>query len=671
MSKRDEPESRGKRATPKASDKIDLPSALPPAERATSPPRVDERAPNVAHALSVEESGLGPSATAIDSISVDLLPPVTPRDALMTTPTFPSDVTNRLRTIDGRYPRRREVLSVQPPSETPDGFVAKSVIALSQVAGGDAKVTDINDRLLSDGLVEAVGKATSRLNVGGINRTQRLLLSIRPVYASIIEVAMSPASSPQTGGPTPTLSATVAPLIAIRRRVDFDDIEGLVDFIQRALDTTDGFREKYAGMLVDGVVELRGLKLDSAVRSAVVSDVAAAEIPILAARADEFIMSLIGERRSTLSLDSAVDEFALSGEVDAVRFTPRIRRAMVSFLQGLGVIFPPGGVTPQNRRRFDEYFALAYNHALRVGDGSTTDPIDAVRQKGAIADWDFTVDTFETVEEQGVVAQNILAAGALDYVYNLGERLGMFKLADALVLRWASGAFDAEPGIASADLYRYWKLRSERISPEERAMMYRRILMKGEGKLLTGMVENDQFPELWGTLMEKATDFIRRSEENASKDRTVSRTPIFQSTKQLQYNLTEHATGMAHMQITEMYHHLLEAKTVLEHAINFFSTGSRKSLWTVIERASREWFDEAPNISAIRSAAVDGNRIFQWIATFDQASVTDESFQGFLDASEAWIIAQATDDSAPIAADEQNVDQDDPDLNAADDDWDK
>ncbi len=584
----------------------------------------------------------------------------------MTTPTFPTDINNRLRSFDGRPSRRRDVLSVQPPSETPDGFVAKSIITLSQLAGGDAKVLEVNDRLLSEGLTEAVGKATARVNLGGINRTQRLLLSQAPVYASIIEAALSPVSSSDG----PTIEASASGLVSSRRRVDFDDTGGLVDFIQRALDTSGGFREMYAGMLLDAVVELRGLRLDEDVRVAVVGDVSVAEIPIAAARADDFIGALIDQRRSTLSLDAAVDAFSRSGEVDAVRFTPRIRRAMVAFLSDLGVVFPAGGVTPQNRRRFDEYFALAYNHALRIGDGSTTDPIDAVRTKGAITDWDFTVDTFESVEEQGVVIQNILAAGALDYVYNLGERLGMFKLADALVLRWASGAFDAEPGKASADLYRYWKLRSERISPEERAMMYRRILMKGEGKLLSGMVENDALPQLWGTLMEKATDFIRRSEENASKDRTVSRQPIFQSTKQLQYNLTESATGMAHMQITEMYHHLLEAKTVLEHAINYFSTGSRKSLWTVIERASREWFDEAPNISAIRSSAVDGNRVFQWIAYFDQPSVTDEDFQGFLDAAEAWIIAQATDDSVPIAADDNEVDENDPDLSDNADDWD-
>ena len=645
----------------------------PPPENATSPPVTIESGPATATATT---SGYVPSAT------------VSPKDSLMTTPftPLPTPGPGSFRP-DGRASRRRDVLSVQPPTETPDGFVAKSIIALAKTAGGDDKVKDVNDRLLSEGLTEEVGKATTRLNTGGINRTQRLLLSLQPVYASIIEAALTPVVGigGSAGGPAPTPALTPTPTVGAasgaastaashgptRRRVDFSDTEGLVDFILRALDTAGGFRERYADLLVGAVIATRGLNVLPNVRTAVVADVAASDLPIPSVRADEVIVNYINRRRSTLDLDSAVDEFANSGEIDAVRFTPAVRRAMVTFLRDLGVVFPPGGLTSSNRGRFDEYFALAYNHALRLGDGATIDPIDAVRQKGAIVDWDFTVDTFETVEEQGVVPQNILAAGALDYVYNLGERLGMFKLADALVLRWASGAFDAEPGTPSADLYLYWKLRSERVSPEERAMMYRRILSKGDGNLLSGMVENEEFPPLWGVLMEKATDFMRRSEENASTDRTVSRQPIYQATKQLQYNLTEHTTGMAHMQITEMYNHLLEAKTVLEHAIPFFSTGSRKSLWTVIERASREWFDEAPNISAVRSSAIDGNRVFQWVANFDQAGVTDDQFQTFLEAAEAWILAQATDDSEPTGTGDEEEDDIDSDMDDSEDDWDK
>ncbi|MGH7712810.1 MAG: hypothetical protein ACREOG_16085, partial [Gemmatimonadaceae bacterium] len=466
-----------------------------------------------------------------------------------------------------------------------------------------------------------------------------------------------------------------ASTIIARRRVDFADTAGLVSFVLRTLDAAGGFREQYAAKLVDAVISGRGLSVSTAVRNAVVSDVALRELPVASNKVDELIVALLNQRRANLDIESAIDEFARGGEVDPIRFTPAIRSGMVTFLRDLGVTFPAGGITPSNRAQFDEYFALAYNHAVRSGNGTLADPIDVVRQKGATTSWNFEVDTFDTIEEQGVVPQNILAAGALDYVYNLGERLGMFKLADGLVLRWASGAFDAPPGTPSADLYRYWKLRTERISAEERAMMYRRILAKGDGNLLSGMVENEAFPALWGTLMEKATDFIHRSEENASSDRTVSRQPIYQATKQLQYNLTENATGMAHMQITEMYFHLDEAKKVLEHAIPYFSTGSRNSLWNVIERASREWFDEAPNISAIRSAAVDGNRVFQWIASFDQSSVTDDQFQAFLEAAESWILAASTDDSEPTVGEESDEEEEDEDFDSIekeiDDDWDK
>ncbi len=554
---------------------------------------------------------------------------------MTTSSTFDSGIefNGGLADLSFRKRKANSVLSIQPPTDAVDGFVAKAIDALYRDTGGDELLRRVNAELLAEGLTEAVGRATAKLNTGGIDRTQRLLLSTSPVYAKIIQSAMT----------APIANAVeLAPPVALRRRVDFEDTAGLVDFIVRTLDGPGGSREAYAERLVAAVIADRGLNVAADVRAIVVADVAERELPTAAARVDELVAALITQRRATVSVELAVDRYAKSGEIDPVRFTPAVRRSMIAFLRDLGVNFPPNGVSANNRS-FDEYFALAYNNALRSGDGSDTDPIDAIRQKGTIASWDFTVDTFETVEEQGVVSQNILAAGALDYVYNLGERLGMFKLADALVLRWASGSFDAEPGKASADLYRYWKLRPERVSPEERAMMYRRILARGDGKLLSGMVQNDSFPTLWGTLMEKATDFIRRSEENASKDRTVSRQPIFQATKQLQYNLTEHTTGMAHMQITEMYHHLLEAKQVLEHAISYFSTGSRKSLWTVIERASREWFDEAPNISAIRSAAIDGNAVFHWVAEFDASNVTDQQLQTFLEAGESWIIAIANE----------------------------
>src|SRR5690606_646227 len=127
-----------------------------------------------------------------------------------------------------------------------------------------------------------------------------------------------------------------------------------------------------------------------------------------------------------------------------------------------------------------------------------------------------------------------------------------------LVLRWASGEIDIGPSSddyvpagtrAVVDkMYRYFKLRDERLSPEERAIVYRRALAKGDGELLSRMVPNEGFPNLWGSLMQEFVTYIRKLEESYGDEGLVSRTPIYEATKMLQVNLSENMTGMALMQ---------------------------------------------------------------------------------------------------------------------------
>ena len=61
-------------------------------------------------------------------------------------------------------------------------------------------------------------------------------------------------------------------------------------------------------------------------------------------------------------------------------------------------------------------------------------------------------------------------------------------------------------------------------------------------------------------------------------------------------------------------------------------------MWTVIERLSKEELGLAPNIASHRSMAVDGNRVFQWIANFNESSVRQEDFVQFLQAAESYIL---------------------------------
>jgi hypothetical protein len=166
----------------------------------------------------------------------------------------------------------------------------------------------------------------------------------------------------------------------------------------------------------------------------------------------------------------------------------------------------------------------------------------------------------------------------------------------------------------------------------------------GDGQQLDGAVANEAFPELWGALMQAVADYIGNAEAKATLvESNLSKERIYQATKQLRLNLTRFVNGIAQMQMTEISQQLQAALAILQNPqiVDLFGSGRQKNIQTVIERASKEWFDYRPNISAIRSLAVNGYGVFNWIARFDQTTVTDEQFNTFLVAAESWILAQA------------------------------
>ncbi|AZZ92058.1 hypothetical protein EUZ85_15525 [Hahella sp. KA22] len=355
------------------------------------------------------------------------------------------------------------------------------------------------------------------------------------------------------------------------------------------------------------------------------------------------VLKLINSVNEQGQLPALLEIYIESNEIEKSRFTPEVKAAMIDYLLDRGVQIDD--IDKLKKGGYDEHFALAYDYALSTAGGED-DPLDAARRKGGgrgFGQWDFTVDHFDDVEEQGVVKENILAAGALDYIFEFGERLGVFRLVDALVLNWAAGSIDVVEGPAAARLYRYWKLREERASLDERGMVFRRVLNKGSTEVLSRMVVNEPFPLLWRNLMAEVAEYIDKTEkvdDGAGEFSPVSRSRIYQATRELQYNLTEYCTGMAHVQAREFYAQLQECFEILkdDEIMSYFGGNRRKSLWTVIERLSKEEFGASPNIAAHRSLAVDGNRIFQWIANFNEAAVRQEDFIAFLQAAESYIL---------------------------------
>lgn len=191
-------------------------------------------------------------------------------------------------------------------------------------------------------------------------------------------------------------------------------------------------------------------------------------------------------------------------EIDAAGLPhmSRVKELMVEFLLRRHVNIPKDEEPPENKqqlmrrlRKYQEHFADAFHYAWQRVEGRE-DPVSAAVAGAPVDTWDFTIEGLEGLTEQEILPTNVRAAGALFYIYYLGERLGIFKLADVLVLNWAAGQIDIVEGEGVAKLYRYWKLREDRLTPEERGTVYRRVLDLGERQVLSRMAVKEHFPVL-------------------------------------------------------------------------------------------------------------------------------------------------------------------------------
>jgi len=524
-------------------------------------------------------------------------------------------------------------------------------------------VEEFTTYVRKQGISNNISLLTAQINKSGYEDTVRQLLATKGIFEYTAIVALKD------------------------QKVNAKDLKGLQHAIELNLEGGPTSEEKqnspkgfFNQQLVDKFLAATNssLKDKPALYQTLIAVVRNANVTLAAGKTQLAIQHLLDRVGTEGNLPAYVQRFAEKGEIPAAKFTAAIRVAMVKYLLELDLPLEEANFDADfTAGSYDEYFANAYYHATRVVSGDQ-DPLASKFTKSNIVEWDFSVDQFDTIVDQGIIPTNILAAGALYYVYVLGENLGIYRLADALVLRWARGQLDITDGEAASKLYNYWGLRKDRSSPEERGLLYKRILNFGDTRVLRGMVENEAFSALWHKLMEEATEFIRRSEENSAQEEKVSRAKIFEATRNLQYNLTSHMTGMGHLQTQEMYAYLTDAMAILSHpdVVDFFGGGRSKNMWKVIERLAVEDFGSAPNIAAIRTAAVEGNKVFQWVAKFDGAGrVIEEDFRAFLESAEAWILAQASQDLKVAAGiedrDEEDDEESDDDEKDDFDDWDK
>lgn len=559
-----------------------------------------------------------------------------------------------------------QMLNITSPDAPLDDLALRALKATSDAfakvgkAEGFTGKTDTTEAALiyirQKGLSSQIGRLTSAINRSGLDDVSRRLLATKNIYPYLLLKAL------------------------VIDEVKSSDLDGLRFSVMLHLKEGDKSpKARLVAALIDRVLEDEQIRLGGDSEQRVRADIAASGFSLLKGKVKPPILAAVQRVRDQGELPALVEAYFTIGEVTPAFVSPAVKAAMVRNLRALSLNVTREGF---DAGEYDEYFAVAYDNALRTTSGDQ-DPVSlkfgSADAAAAATAWDFSIDEFETTEEQGIVTENIAAAGALYYIFELGERMGVFRLADELVLRSAAGTLDLPEGDASARLFRYFKLRQDRSPVADRALLYKRALDAGEATVLESAVINEDFPQLWHKLMEEVATYIEKSEKAVDFEEVgtkVSRSGIYEATRNLQYNLTEHMTGMAHMQVREMYAHLREALDLLGHPeiVDYYATGRQKNRWKVMSNLGKEVFKRTIPVSAIRNAAVEGNRVFQWLTKFDgPGSVQEKDFRDFLTAAEAWILAQGTmgeeiphaDEETP-APDESDGESDDADSDTWD-----
>jgi hypothetical protein len=186
------------------------------------------------------------------------------------------------------------------------------------------------------------------------------------------------------------------------------------------------------------------------------------------------------------------------------------------------------------------------------------------------------------------------------------------------------------------------------------------------------MAVNEEFTSLWDTLMTEAVKYIEKYEQKETNFAVVSRAAIFQSIKELQYNLTVFTSGMVKAVLPEMYRQFEKAVGIIddENVKAQLGWGYRRSMWNVIERVCQEEFGYKPNVSAMRTAAVTGHKIFATIASFDEGLMSETAFQEFIRNIETFIIAQSQLGEESSRGESDEVVDDKVTENLGEDEWD-
>lgn len=523
--------------------------------------------------------------------------------------------------------------------------VIKKYEGLNRSDLATVKTYQLKSKLLEKGLAATIGAVSLKFRKSSIDNNLRYLLSNEAIFVYCLTQSYFGDNIKDTDG----LFARA--LVHAKEVQEYlNEVMAEAFFKQNRLDKDDIPLEAFKEMAADSI------------------------IPFTANQPAAYLENMLNKLMKFGALPALVDKYLLKGEIDPAQFTIDIKQKMIEHLYKMGVKITEAEVET-SRGKYDEYLALAYSHARKLS-GGVNDPLKNLFSDVAVDTFDYKVDYFETIEEQSIDRAHILGAAVLFYTKVLSDDMGLLRIADAIIMAWTQGKLDIPHGETATKLYRYYKLRKERMTAEERSMFYKIVFNTGSAEVLENSVVNSDFPKLWNSLMQETVKYIQKYEASENADEFVSKVGIYNSIKNLQYNISVFMTGMIKSLLPEMYAQLQSAIDIVKQpeVVSQLGQGYHRNMWKVVERIGAEVFNSVPNVSALKTIAIKGHSIFSAIAGFDEAQFTDETFRKFITDVEEFIVANGQLDGSVLESeDDEDTDSEDDEegtIGKKDGDWD-
>lgn len=452
------------------------------------------------------------------------------------------------------------------------------------------------------------------------------------------------------------------------------DIEGLRPAVLLAVEGEP--REFFYKELLKEFLSASGLsvKTSSLLNERLLAALVARGVPLASGKTAPAMKAIFEEVRAEGDLHAFVNAFAARGEINKTRFTNPVKQSMVDYLEAVGLqdVSNPNFEKKFEDGDYDEYFVQAYHQAVfgRNGGPASTQTIP-VRP----ASEEFRLPTYDFLDEQGIVPESIHAAAVLYQMYFIGDKLGLFELPNALLLRRAHGTLDLPSGPGSQLLQKYKKLQrnNDDVPPEERMLLYKRVFDMGGGKVLEDTAVNPEFLDLWDTLAREVTTYITKDEISDSVEERISRAAIEEAIQNLQGNLSFYAADIDE-DVRIMQEQYLLAEKVLRDPQIMASIGlvRRQTLQAAIEKLIAEDSGAAPMVKKLFKLGTKGQEILHFIAAYD-SSTPEDKYREFLRLMESWIVARGSlKDEVLEKTDEEPEEDDEFDEDDSDDqdaDW--